>query len=341
MEDNRKSNFRLNLQDILGEANSEASLSHSDVTETELKTNYTNQEQRGTIHDDASVLLDWLSENCERPDFNSLTALLIIDKHLRNPDLPDEVREKLIGYKEKLQGESSPQEVSARSRTWLGGRYKLFFTTLVVSICFGFLFYYYYNDPIPEFSLGAPRVNLDKTAQTQSAEKAFEKVQIDTVKIFLEQDNSGSGGAGLPSTKPNATDNVAATGNEQDTQSAQKAEAVLKNDESKGAQSKIDPPEKSHQSIKYPFEAEVVVSTPVLSSPSLDGVEVGFLEAGAIALVVGESGSFYRISARDGRDGFILKQDVSEKKGIKKQERNPNEPVSPFSYEAVDPNRRD
>lgn len=340
MEDSRKKKFRINLEDILGDNDQNRELDSENTSDDAInspKSQELNDAGAKTVHDDVDLFITWFRENALRTDFDQLTARLILEKHLSNPNLTDDQRATLLEFKNKLSINSEKQTKSLKSLN----------LKKVALIClltvFGIGLLYLLNEHLTKtedlgLSLGEVRLKFVGVAQPPP----LEKLPIDLLKIFLEKDIERKDSTTMADTNPSSASipeipkNASAVDNIPLSTDSERISG-----ETKRSPPGADRADSGSPTPKYPFEAEVVVSTPVLSSPSLDGVEVGFLEAGAIALVVGESGSFYRISSRDGRDGFILKQDVSQANPKKERHRDPNEPVSPFSREAVDPNRRD
>lgn len=342
MEDSRKRTFRINLEDILGDNDRNHESDSENIVDDSIKSPKIpdlNDTGAKTVHDDVDLFITWFRENALKTDFDQLTARLIIEKHLSNPNLTGDQRATLLEFKNKLSININPEGQTQSQRS--PSMKNVAFLSLLIVFGIGLLYLVFEHLTKAQdlgLSLGEAQLKLVGVAQTPP----LEKLPIDLLKIFLEKDierkdTTTMTDANLTSASiPEITKNASAAEN-----TPLSTDFERRSTETKRYPPGTDRADLSSPTPKYPFEAEVVVSTPVLSSPSLDGVEVGFLEAGAIALVVGESGSFYRISSRDGRDGYILKQDVAQANPRKERHRDPNEPVSPFSREAVDPNRRD
>ncbi|MCS6961437.1 MAG: SH3 domain-containing protein [Deltaproteobacteria bacterium] len=308
MDDERKKIFKLNLQDILGQNG--------------------NSNGEKTIHSDPQKFIEWFHESKLNPNFDTVSALLILEKHLNSENLETEIRNSLIEIKKELEEDINLAVDTNGSRSNKSERKSARTIIVVMSLILCLLLLIYLGNSSQEASdISSYRVSPPEFELSfQQKVPELKKMELDPVNALFFEANPEEKKVGQTTDQHQGP--VEAKKNGSDIQST-----------SMGLNEVIKQKQENRLN-KFPFEAEIIVNTPVLSSPSLEGEEVGYLMVGAIVLVVGESGSFYRISSKAGNDGYILKQDVGKKMTERQSTPNQDEPISPFSYEAVNPNRR-
>ncbi len=309
MGDERKQLFKINLEEILKES--------KESDEEEIKKD-PEPVTEPDIHTDTNFFIQWLESQLNSGFLDHNATIALIHKHLSKPDLSEDQKRRL---KELLAGIAVKRDVAPAHYSAKTAKKKVLIVTFlsVLAVCILLLVFLINPVSVVDNEKKEPVFhNLSISAKWELREEPihFSFISIDPLHGLLQD------GPIVTDSKPDPVVVKASDGykDSETSKDAKNSERSVK------------------QTLNFPMNCEVIVSTPVLSSPRIDATEVGFLEVGAIVKVIGESGSFYRISSKDGRDGYILKQDVIQITKVITPTPN-DSPVSPFSPEAVDPRR--